>query len=227
MVEATKYVNTTPVIASYPFVEVREGIGVTAFYGGNTEDNAVKSYFLTTNTATRSSSILTEGSSAGGGGEGDIMNIDFDVKFNRPNNMKGVFRCVVPWVSGDTDTANRDSDTFCIMKVSHVSANGTATQMLLTTKSRVFTVGDSVANGVVVCVEKELTKVQHFKAGETLRLNIELKKSTAGSSGAIIGLCHDPNGRVVKNSDYSPSDVDEAPDTSSLILFVPFVIDIA
>ena len=63
-------------------------------------------------------------------------------------------------------------------------------------------------------VELPVTTIQHFAAGETLRLTVELWGQQSGGS-TVIGLLNDPANRTVGTADHS-----------NMQLFIPFLLDL-
>ena len=209
-------------IASYAYTDIAEGTGVVLFYGFNSHDDGTDDYHLGIN-AVRSNDKITINTAAGAA-NAKRLDIDFDVTFNRPQNIKGNAIGTISWIAGDSNTANYGGTSYAVMKIRKWDGT-TETEIASNTKSETFTVPNLEANGTVKLVRANIASVNHFKKGETLRVTIELW-STGGSSGTTIGLCHDPADRAVTTAEYGVSGIDLAPETTQLKIYVPFVLDL-
>ncbi|KKK65019.1 hypothetical protein LCGC14_2978380, partial [marine sediment metagenome] len=188
-----KYQTKESAIASYNYTDLAEGTGVTEYFGANNVDNAAASHFLSKN-ITYSNDKITH-IITGGAGDALRLDLDFDLLFNIPARIKGKVRCQIPWVQGHTTSGNLSGTSYAIVKVRKVTAAGAELEIAQNVKSDTLTVANLVCEGTVKNVEVDITSVNLFKEGETLRITIELW-SSGGSSGAKIGLCHDPQNRV-------------------------------
>ncbi len=209
----TIYRKNPPYIVSYNFFDIAEGTGIITFYGANTVDNAVSKYVLST-VPVYSNDKITVG--AGGAAAEDAIRVDadFDVVFNKPQNIRGKLTAQISWIQGHTTSAGGASTGYVIVKVK--KGDVVFAQNI---KSDTHFVLSLEAEGKTVNIEIDIPTVQHFKAGETLRITVELWNSTTN----LIALCHDPKDRIVTTAEYGSS-IDIAPETTQLIVNVPFVI---
>src|SRR3990167_9378636 len=75
-------------IASFNYTDIAEGTGVVLFYGATHKEVSTTSYFLTTNTP-YSNDVITSGAILQSANWTEVINKNFDVRFNRPQNIKG------------------------------------------------------------------------------------------------------------------------------------------
>lgn len=210
----------TPSITSYSFTDIAEGTGIVAFYGCDTYEEGARDYILTTNTPYSNQKFT--GAVATGTGAETLLDLDFDVTFIVPKIVKGNFYCNVPWIAGHTTTANKNGTTFADFNVIHF--DGTTETQLANGTGESFTVASGLCEGTTKFIKANVATAKQFQQGDTLRLNVQLKQSSGGASFQEVSLCHDPQNRTVTTTSGS-SAVDTAPDTTSLIFYVPFVID--
>ncbi len=208
------------IIASYDRIDVADGTGIVKFLGANTSDSGTVTYLLTRGVI-NSNDVITQGTAAGTGAE-TILDLDFDVKFNRPVNIKGKFKVMASWIGGHTTTPGKDGTSQIQVKVRHWDGS-TETDLVSNTISDNLVVATSVTAVRSVLIEMDLTTVRHFKAGETLRVTILLKQTAGGSSFHQVALCHDPSDRVP--TEYT-SALDANPQTTQFIVEVPFKLSI-
>ena len=74
-------------------------------------------------------------------------------------------------------------------------------------------------------VEIDVTSVQLFKAGETLRITVEIYADTE-ANGSQVALMHDPKNREPAAAEYDGG-IDTGEFLTSVLTFsVPFLLDI-
>jgi hypothetical protein len=211
-------------IASYDYTDIAEGTGVVVFQGVNTQDNAVQDYSLITNTI-YSTNKFTYGTS---GPNAKAIDIDFDVTFNNPKNIKGIARGQVSWLQGDETVANKSGDSYAIMKIRKYSGT-TETEIASNTKSKSLVAADTTVNGTTVMIEANISSVVHFKAGDILRVTIEIwgGSTVNGAVGTSLWLCHDPADRAITQADLSQgAALTGNVTTSQLKIQIPFRLDL-
>lgn len=209
-----------PSITSYTFTDIAEGTGIVAFYGCDTYEEGARDYILTTNTPYSNNKFT--GIIASGTGAETLLDLDFDVTFNIPKVVKGNVYANVTWVSGHTTTANKEGVSFIDFNVIHY--DGTTETQLANATSESITSTSTTTETKTAFVKANVATAKQFKKGDTLRLNIQLKQTSGGSGGHEVTLFHDPQNRTVTATSGS-SAIDETPDTTSLIFYVPFQID--
>ena len=207
-------------IASYSYTDIAEGTGVVTFYGANTVDNAVTKYVLST-VPVYSNDKLTVGAGGEAASDDIRVNAPFDVVFNLPQNIKGKLTAQVSWIQGHTTSAGGASTGYVIVKVIHVDSDSQETPIAQNIKSDTHDVPTLESKGKTVNIEINITSNIHFEKGETLRITVELWNSTSN----LIALCHDPKDRVITAAEYG-SGIDLAPETTQLIVNVPFRLEL-
>lgn len=180
-------------IASYDYFDIEENTGVIIFLGALTEDNAVKTYYLS-RTSAYSSEVFTEGT--GSGGVEKVLDIDFDIAFALPKNVKGKLRVLIPVVVGDETTVSKNGTVYAVVKVRHWDGSS-ETEVASNTKSKVTTDPGSLdTTQDVLNVEVDVATVKHFKKDETLRITVEIWAATQGGNNIRLALMHDPKDRL-------------------------------
>lgn len=211
-----------PAIASYNYVDIAEGTGVVIYYGAQTNESNTDDYILTTQTP-YSNEKTTQGQ-ASQNGEHQILDIDFDIEFTLPKIIQGTVIGQIPWVSGNTNTTNRSGGSYCIMKVRHW--DGTTETDLATAQTEDHDVSDLEADGTVKLTYTTISTPQKFKAGETLRITVELWNADNGLDNQPVSLCHDPKDRTLVNAVDHATAIDTAPDSTQMAFYIPFKLDI-
>lgn len=178
------------IITSYDYFDIAEGVGYVVYYGA-----AISETELITVTNTNLYSALTHIETSVSQ-VGDVtyslgMTKDFDITFNQPRNVKGRMYANVPVAIG----SNADAGTIFKVDAVFIHFDG-STETTLGTGSSVDLQNESAGgqDEIFVCMHNQTT-IKHFKAGETLRirLNIYHAGGTAGNFDLSLGL--DPRAR--------------------------------
>ncbi len=229
-----------PAVASYDFFDIEERTGVQIFYGYATTDNGTVTYGMTRQTP-YSDYVFTKGSTANLT-DTKLVDIDFDLKFNLPQILKGIFKAQIPFIGGLENTAGLAATHYVVMKVRHWDGS-TETELASNTKSKVLTVqNSSTAEGITAFCQAELTTPTHFKSGESLRITIELWGDGTSTNGSIGAILHDPKDRTFGSTAGFENNGDAAnsgavyesggaaftvvPETTQIVFYIPFSIDI-
>lgn len=221
--------DTEASIATFNFTDIATGTGYSTFYGlrGDADEYAtvistdIYSERMHTSEAQTLDTTFTE-----------HLNIDFDIIFNLPRNMRGIVIGNIP-IGIQNIAASRTYAYYIEMKVYHVTSGGTETLLGTGTSDEFFDVvaGATIDSEIALCFYDQ-TAVQHFKKGEKLRFSIgAFYKVTSGTNSSWVGIGHDPQNRT------DGAVFDTAPGTSELQVIednhptrmsfhVPFVIDL-
>lgn len=213
--------STEGAIASYSYTDIAEGTGKVIFYGLNDKINTTKSYFLTTNTL-YSNDINTQ--AAASGASALILDIDHDIKFNKPQNLKGKVRVNITIGGRTTSAAPNSWNAYGILKLR--KWDGTTETEIAQAQTETTSGGGGAINtkeSKQMCVTIDASSsVTHFKKGETLRMTIEIYASQTGSGNC--GYAHDPQGRADVNA--VDGGIIEGTDSTILKMEIPFLLDL-
>ncbi len=191
------YRKDSPVIATYNYSEILEGIGFQTFYLANVELTGGKDYVLVSNPIY--SSDVYEDCAVGASGTNDF---DFDLTaFNYPKTINGT---AILNATCKTGNGNAGNSVYIIVKIIHYDG---ATETTLVTATSDTLTGDGVYK--VFSMPLVIPK-KHFKKGDILRLNIDVVVS--GTNPGILAC--DPKDRTLET----------APTTASFIN-IPFELN--
>ena len=217
----TKFTTASPLIATFDFQDVAEGTGVIVFLGSDTDDNGTVTYQLSRN-ALYSQNIMTVGS--GTSGVEKILDVDFDVTFNFPKDVKGKVIANIPLVIGNDVTVLLGGSAYIVVQVRKWDGS-TESDIASNTKSETSpAVGSGDTLQLMFNVEVD-TPLTHFAAGETLRITVEGWAAVQNANGLQMGLMHDPKNRTPTSADYSGGFASSTFLTSILSFNVPFLIN--
>lgn len=197
---------------NYNYYDTLERIGYNIYYGakgdnGNhimTVSNAVYSEDLTTSTTQAVATTATK-----------YIDVDFDITFNIPKNIKGKAIAIIPLGMEALSATQYDFEYYAIVKAIHVSTGATET-ILATGTTRtinhsgivgIATGGIRYTAATLMCIP-DITTLKHFAIGEKLRFTVEgwFKCLEAGPQNAITTLAHDPANRNSETSVTIPTD---------------------
>lgn len=222
-----KFTTASPFVASYDWTEFTDATGIKTFYGADTVDNAATSYVQTSQTP-YSTDVLTAAGATDQTPQ-KILDLDFDVVLNIPQDIKGKFMAQVPYIMGHETTANMSCTGYIVVKLRKWDGSS-ETEIASNTKTTVRTIANLQAEAFTEFVEIDVATASHIAAGETIRVTVELwidGTSTNPPRGAIM---HDPADRLMAQADdygYNggAAALTTAPLTSQLKFFIPFRIN--
>lgn len=181
-------------IASFNYTDIAEGTGVVKFYGASRNANGTTDYFLTTSPV-YSDDIILSGAIPTGNFD-RVLAKSYDVKFNRPQNLKGIAYLNLS-IGASVGTA-RDGDTKIFVSGAILKISGaTAITDITTAVSGAVLLFPTVNHYDRSClIPLAINGTKHIKGGETLRLYAELW-GQAGAAGTLqhVGWGNDPAGR--------------------------------
>lgn len=212
--------------ASYDYFDIAAGTGVVQFYAANGPSGT---NFLTENQIYSDLIILGNEFATinTADGQGAKISFDFDVTFNKPQDIEGT--CIVEIPHGWRDTGNQTTNQ---RMHAYIRKWDGATEINLVSMSG----SEWLASGQGAGVETKTTlstlsgeiPFNHFKAGETLRLTVEDSTWEAGGNTHHIFIGADPQGRLTNDkARISNATLTFASgDVTALRCFVPFRIDL-
>jgi hypothetical protein len=210
-------------VASYSFTDIAEGTGVVIYNGCDIYDAATQDYIITTSIPYSDSPGTQDTSSLASVHK--VMDIDFDITFNRPQRIRGDLQANVTLYVGHGTAAN--SSEACFVNLIPKHFDGTTETQLFSSQSSDFDAADQEVRGSTRFVKGNIPNVQLFNAGDTLRITIEV---WCRGNNTPITFFHDPKSRTANLNSFISGHHSSAPDrdapTTTLNFYVPFVIDI-
>ncbi len=209
------------IIASFSYTDVAEGTGVIRFLGASSKDQTTNDYFLSSATLA-SNDINTQASSSS---DSEILDLDFDVIFNRPQNMKGIVKVQIPLGGRTTSGAPNSWTVYAIVKLRKF--DGSTESDIASSQSEVVSGGGGSVNvkesKMVNLAIDASSAVTHFKKGDILRITVSINNNTV-SGGTNTGFGHDPKDRtdVAATAGGIIADVD----STQFVVNIPFVLNI-
>ena len=194
-------------IASYDYTDIAEGTGIVAFLGSQSEQTTNSTYLLTTSSHF-ANDMLTSAALSGSVADAKQMDLDFDVVFNQPQNIRGN-----AYISATVGCAARNTGTTTIYFIAKLRKwDGTTETEIASAQSQNYAVTNAPAVKTLLC-RMPLTATTHFKSGETLRLTMEIWAANTTGAATLV-FYHDPAGR-----DDGTLGTTE---TSKLTAYIPF-----
>lgn len=184
------------ILATFSFTDIAEGVGYQIYYGLRYNDTE---YLLTPNLV-YSETITTTVSSGFTETFQKFIDIDFDVTFNQPKNVRGIGFAAIPIGVQDKSTPE-DFEYYAIVKAIHY--DGSTETILATGQSVTYsqTLEQNVheeSSAIATC-KLDVSAGKHFKAGETLRMTVEVwARILSGTATGVTKLAHDPKGRTIE-----------------------------
>ncbi|MAH49114.1 hypothetical protein CMI37_25035 [Candidatus Pacearchaeota archaeon] len=228
-------------LVNYDYFDIAEGVGYVVYFGlvGDAGENIVST---TSNIYSENicSILVSEGLSTSFVKK---FNMDFDITYNRPKNIKGLIFANIPiGVAADDDTGT-NVEFYAICKAIHY--DGSTETTLATGTSRTADVqqlrtSETSFGCMIAACKMNVTTLKHFKKGETLRFTVEgWFKLDAGSNDEHLMICHDPKNRNFKTGAYisTNNELEFANEqdgggtviheSTQMIFHVPYVLDTA
>lgn len=208
-------------IASYSWTDIAEATGYVTYYGfAHIESPSVGGADATTYALGQTAMYTEEESSAAVTSSESytkLLDIDFDVTFNMPQNLKGKARFNYTVGADATGTANTAGSVQCYIKIRKVR-DGTESE-----------VADAVGDAFVFPAQTEtfetqntevnIDTVEHYKKGDILRITFEVwGKKGGGQSARSVRLYYDPQNTT--------SPLPTGSKTTVMSCHVPFDLDL-
>jgi hypothetical protein len=197
--------SANPVIG-YDYVDVAEGAGYVQYYLYQTEDDSAVDYHLTNNSGIYSKEYYTQ--SAVTTPVSKVLDLDFDIEFNLPQDVEGTAISQY-FIYGGATVGN--ISVYIVTKIIHY--DGTTETQIGTATSNTETWGASARKLFVTPINISARK--HFSKGDILRVTVEVwADESEGGSETNVQLLHDPMDRTAA--------VDDLPTNSNIL--IPFKI---
>jgi len=207
---------------NYNYYDIADGVGYKIYYGAEGDNGE---YIVTPNQvySERIHTLVEESVTST---YVKKIDIDFDLTFNVPKNIKGKLLVNVP--VGVYETQVEDIYFYVVIKANHY--DGSTETLLATGTSRAFfrddTYDPDLFSQMALC-KCDITTLKHFKKGETLRLTLEVwaKSGDAEANSVDIGIGHDPYSREdIAYGNLGP--IIEAGKATRMEIHIPFKLDI-
>ncbi len=188
MVMNQPFTTASPILANYDYNDVSQGTGIITFYGIASETSGGWDYHLITNP------VKTAGDDDADLSLSELMirngDYDFDLtEFNMPMTAKGI-----AYFSAEADSVSGSPLTAAVQIRKWDGANETNISSVITSQTV-----NGEKEGIFLSIPLTTT---HFKAGETLRVNVTI--SGAGASKGL-GIC--PLSSQVESQSLQPMKV--------------------
>lgn len=206
----------------YNYTDIRDGSGITILYGAQTTEESTDDYILT------NQQIYSNDPFTGTGNFTETSftlkhDLDFDIQFNFPKRLYGLFYANIPFV---IDSQSTETQGYIICKIRHW--DGSTETDIDSIQSETLSATAAMERRTF-CLSTSLTGT-HFKAGEYLRITIEVYGKVAGAAIGYhsVYLGHDPIGRTGTTYNNGTQNVTPFPGTDSystipkLTFHVPF-----
>ena len=212
-----KFRKSSDASVSYDYNDIASGTGFETFYLMLTCDLSI----LTPITS-YSEFIATETASSNSGSYVKLHDLDFDVEFVLPKDIKGTAILNVPhgYRSGYSDWA-----CWSYLIVTLRKWDGSTETDIVTNTGNTIT-GSSAAGTSNFTIHQDaidlVVPLTHFKAGETLRITVEQWVKTNGTSAEFV-VGHDPKNRATGTTTNGGS-IDFRTTPSLALIQVPFKV---
>ena len=215
-------------IASFNFIDIAEGTGNVIFFCYAHQEQTTVGYSLSTQVLFSEGAALSPpdgngfteaiGTSASFQKEIDI---DFDLAFNLPQRIKGKLKSFFTWGCTDTTDSLQRGEAYVILRVR--KWDGSTETEIANAQSKTLVIDANEGKYATTNMEIDLTSVNHFKKGESLRITIEVWFKKTAANNRQVRFYHDPQGNTILAADESDSGF-----TNSTIfqVHVPFLIDL-
>jgi len=218
------------ILANYNYTDIAEGIGYQVYYGlkANTDE-----YIISPSPYVKSE-VIAYGATMSSTSYTKEIDLTFDITFNKPKTVQGNIIACVPVGVFCYSTLNNPYYVNGYAKIRCYHYNGSAeTQIGSEETGNVVTadVNNGDSGQAIMTVAKFATSgKKHFKAGETLRFDIEgwyLYDGTFSTKTGYIGMSpSNESWGYIDDGFTSPDIGDPKSYCTQLTFHVPFVLDI-
>ncbi|MBI4092274.1 MAG: hypothetical protein HY427_03675 [Candidatus Levybacteria bacterium] len=190
---------SSPVNATFNFIDVAEGYGIVKLYGATHNTNGTKTYFLTTGQPYSNDIETSGGSSISNDDWNSVLTNNFDVTFNSAQYIKG--NAYLNYSIGSRQGGS-GSTTVKMLVSGCVLSNNTQGSTWATVSGTFFSHGDSAGiQSQTQCIRFDLSSGYTLNAGDVLRLTFPLWCVRSGASAYLTpGYGHDPQDRDAPSS---------------------------
>ena len=175
-------------LVNFSFLDFAAGTGYATYYGGK-----VRTSYALSNNVFNSDNLNTSAVIVSSAAYTKLIDLDFDVNFNIPQNIKGPAIVDVPVGIYNLGTGTT-GEAYIEARIR--KWNGTAETSLAVASSAVWAFGTLAGQmNYNMRSAKPVIPSTHFQAGETLRLTIEGWAKLTEANDARLVLYHDPANR--------------------------------
>ena len=210
------FIGAEKILANYSYSDVSDGTGYIIYYGFAHTETTNTSYALTTQSSMMSSAVFTTGATTTPISK--IADIDFDLIFNRPQRIKGKVRATFVFGAAETGTASTEGTAYVTIKLR--KWDGSTETEIASATSATLTFPAQTATWQKNNVEIDVSTIAAFKAGETMRVTMELYGAD-NTNQRTIKFYHSPD----NEDDPNESGVSETYPTKFMI-HIPYLLNI-
>ncbi len=201
-------------IISYDYFDTANGTGYDIYFGAKGDNGE---YIATTRSlpSEEMATFLVDQTVTNGFVK--YLDLDFDIIFNLPRNIKGDVLSSVPMGLCAVDNAAQPFEFYVIVKAVHYDGS---TETTIGTGQSVTTSMTGLGNELeqdgisfvarTHLVKSNISSVKHFKKGEILRITVEAWVKSDGANDVHIIMGHDPENRT-----FSTTGIEEPVDNSA------------
>ena len=223
-------------LVSYNYFDIASGVGYEIFFGTSNDGTTrivtekVYSGMIHKNGAEVALALQNT--------EYEVFDIDFDIKFNKPRNIKGFIMMQIPFGLSNKDFGTVGFTYKITGQAFHVTSGGSETQIGSDVTGEYINiaalgVGNPSSHTSTLAIDGSAS-VTHFKPDETLRFTIKMTaKTDSGANKKIIGgMGCDPQNRsdfkheLDSNVAADEAQTIETDKPSRMEFHVPFVIPV-
>lgn len=211
------YRQGSPNLISFDFADTADGTGYITYYGFRGDDGEYLTTILSTlpseeiatfdDVATMTGSLVKK------------FDLDFDILFNQPQNIKGKLIASVPIGIAAVNTTARAANYQVVVVAKHfdgTTETTLATGTSLEVDSTAIATNTQSFSAMVACCICDISTLRHFKKGDTLRLTVECYFSEGTSKTLNIMVAHDPANRLYKKGNRITQGASQPPDEMEL-----------
>ena len=228
-------------LVNYDYFDIAEGVGITVYYGVAGDNGE---YFVTPSSTIGSEALVTQINSATLTSDPvKRFDLDFDLTFNRPKNIKGSIFANIPLGVHTQNSTAKTINYYTIVKAIHFDGS---TETIMATGQSKTVLTANLSSGAhqydseLLLCHCDVTAKQHFKIGDILRFTVEGWFEYATGSGTLfLYMGHDPLNRRYMAGFYGGAgndDIQFANETladgtvtaqrTQMVFHVPFQLDV-
>jgi len=217
------------IIQSYDYYDIAEGRGYEIFYptkGASGATMVVNSSSIRAENPHTSRYITLSNAFA------KEIDENFDITFNNPKNVKGHIFVNVPYGTYNPSPTGGNIDVAGQLKSRAIHYDGTTETEIASSATFMaeLDVGEEGFSYDLGLMNLDVNTLQHFKKGETLRINIQGYFMSDNKDNSNIGIMHDPSDSEDRTLEYEWGSKDYKVGTigtpTRAEIHVPFKLDI-
>lgn len=175
-------------ITTFSYIDFAQSTGYVTFYG---VDVLGGTYKITQNTIYAQIGLTSDSTT---NGNYELMHdIDFDIVFNRPARINGVFFITIPYKQ-NSSAGSTSTDFYSVVTIRHWDGSTETDKGTSGSSSTAHNVSSATTEYGVDTHAISVTNV-NFRRGETLRVTVQTYGRTNGGGTCSVDVAHDPANR--------------------------------